>query len=165
MRPRLKNNPDAGRQKPTSPADAQKRAFDAIRRVKGGKSLTRAAKLAHTSVRTVLKYAAGALTKSDGVYVAQVFDRSPRRMKVITPTGLSVETITGSRVATRIGTYMSAVDHYLTKGDASRLRQFVGKAIRAGRKRFALVTDLRLLRRLAFANEIAFEDIYGEIAV
>ena len=143
---------------------ASKRAFDALRHVKKGKSLSRAARLAHTSPRTVRKYAAGALKKVDGVYVAQRFDRSPRRMKLMTPTGLTVETITGSRAATRIATYMSAVDHYLRTGDASRLRPFIAKAIRASGKRFPFVTDLRTLRRLAYANEVSFDELYGDAA-
>ena len=164
--PRASRRPPATSRPAVRPAptarDASKRAFAAIRHVKAGKSLTRAARLAHTSPRTVLKYAAGALTKSGSVYVARRVDREPRRMKLMTPSGLAVETISGSRTATRIATYMSAVDYYLRTGDASRLRQFAGKAIRAGAKRFPFVTDLRTLRRLAFANEISFEDLYGD---
>lgn len=142
--------------------DASRRAFAAIRHVKAGKSLSRAARLAHTSPRTVLKYAAGSLTKAAGVYVAQRVDHAPRRMKLMTPLGLTVETITGSRVASRVATYMSAVDHYLRTGDASRLRAFAGKAVRAGKQRFPFITDPRTLRRLAYANEISFEDLYGD---
>jgi hypothetical protein len=110
----------------------------------------------------VLKYGAGSLTKSEGVYVAQRVDQAPRRMKLMTPLGLTVETITGSRVASKIATYMSAVDHYLRTGDTSRLRAFAGKAVRASGKRFPFVTDPRTLRRLAYANEISYEDLYGE---
>jgi hypothetical protein len=112
----------------------------------------------------VLKYAGGALKKTDRVYVAQRFDHAPRRMKLMTPSGLTVETIAGSRSASRIATYMSAVDHYLRTGDASRLRPFIGSAIRASGKRFPFVTDLRTLRRLAYVNEVSFEDLYGDAA-
>lgn len=142
---------------------AMQRAVKALSHVRKGKSLTSAARLAHTSASTVLKYAGGALRKANGVYVAQPVDSAPRLMKLMTPSGLIAETIVGSRSASRVATYMNAVKHYLLTGDASRVRAFAGQAVRAAGKRIPFVTDLRTLRRLEYANEIAFEDLYGDV--
>ena len=155
-----------GRKTKTTTAirDAMQRVVQAISHIRGGKSLTRAARLSHTSASTVLKYAGGALKKADRVYVAEPFDTLPRRVMLLTPSGKTIGTVSGSRASSRVATYMSAVEHYLRMGDASRLRVFAGKGFRADGKRMPFVTDLSTLRRLHYAGEISYEDFYPETA-
>ena len=67
-------------------------------------------------------------------------------------------------MASRIGEYWTAVDRYLSTGNADKLQKFVGKSIRIGKTRFDFVTDQKILDRVASAGEVSFEDIYAATA-
>jgi len=127
-----------------------------------GLSLAKAAKQAHTTPKTVVRYAGAALRKEpSGKYQASPFDRLARFLRFLTPEGQIHITVRSSRTATKVSEYMAAVDHYLKTGDTARLAQFRGKSVRVGTLKFQFVTDPRILDRLAHAGEVAFEDLYA----
>ena len=144
---------------------ARERALDVLSRMRReGRSLTRAAREAETTPRTVRKYVGRALTERRGHPVAKPFDRLLRRMRFLTPRGITELTTRNSRTASRIADHWAAVDHYLKTGDASWLRPFRGKAVRAEKVGRPFITDPRTLSRLAAAGEVAFEDLYALVA-
>lgn len=141
---------------------ARRRALDAVAGMRKGKSLTRAAKLAHTTRATVVKYARSAVTRPPGKpYKALGYDQLTREMRFLTPKGVTALPIRSSASASRIGEYWNAVNHYLKTGRSNRLRAFRGKTVqvRGGHHRF--VTDELTLERLANAGEVRFEDLYA----
>lgn len=141
---------------------ARERALDALSRMRReGRSLTRAAREAETTPRTVRKYVGRALTERRGHPVAKPFDRLVRRMRFLTPRGNIDLTVRNSRTASRIAEHRAAVNHYLTTGDASWLRPFRGKSVRAEKVGRPFLTDPKTLSRLADAGEVAFEDLYA----
>ncbi len=141
-------------------AEAERRAVKAVRLVRQGKSLTAAARTAHSDPRTVKKYARIALRRRDGTYTAVPVDQMRRPMRVLTPEGLQVVDVRSSRTASRIARYWGAVDHYLRTGDRRRLQPFVGRRFRAQGQLVAYVTDPHVLEQLANAGEVRFEDLY-----
>jgi CelD/BcsL family acetyltransferase involved in cellulose biosynthesis len=129
-----------------------------------GLSRQKAAGRAKTTPRTVQKYAKKVVRRREGVYHALPADQMRRPMRVLTEQGVAVADVRSSKVATRLSKYWGAVDHYLRTGDKTRLRPYVGKALRASGHRFAFVTDPDLLARLAEAGEVRFEDLYETTA-
>ncbi len=143
-------------------ATSRRRALDAVAQMRKGKSLTRAAKLVHTTPRTIRKYARSTLVKAPkGRYEAQGYDRLTREMRFLTPQGVEALRITSSASASRIGEYWNAVDHYLRTGHSERLRAFRGKAVQVRGGKHAFITDELTLERLANAGEVRFEDLYA----
>jgi hypothetical protein len=124
-------------------------------------SLTRAARQAETTTRTVRKYVSRALTHRAGHFHAKPSDGLERRLRFLTVRGIIELTVRSSRTATRIAVYSNAVDHYLRTGDTSLLRPFRGKTVRAGKVGYPFLTDPRTLNRLAHAGEVSFEDLYA----
>jgi hypothetical protein len=127
-----------------------------------GKSLTAAIKEAQTKKTLVLRHVGSALAKApNGRYRAKASDRFARRLQHLTLEGPIPITVQGSRTASRIAAHSAAVNHYLNTGDASRLDQFRGKSVRAGKLKLPFVTDLKTLERLHNAGQVAFEDLYA----
>ena len=127
-----------------------------------GLSLAQAAAHAGTTPRTMLRHVGAALTKrSDGRFAATKSDRIPRTMKFLTENGLVDRILRGSRDASQLVRYMSAVDRFLNTGDQGPLSAFRGKTVRSGKTAHAFLTNTRMLERLGYAGEIAFEDIYA----
>ena len=145
---------------------ARERALEALNLMRGkGRSLRRAATEAHTSPKTVLKYAGRALARTEAKrYRAKPSDRLTRTLQFLTPKGKTAITVRGSRLASRIARYWAAVDKYLTTGDAAALAPFRGKSVTVGRQSHAFVTDRRVLERLGYAGEVSFEDLYAKVA-
>lgn len=146
---------------PSAASTAQRRALDAVRWMRKGKSLTHAAKLAHTSPRTVHKYADNALgTMVRGTYRPTRSDRLVRELRFLTPDGLVAVRTRSARAASEIARYFSAVDKALRTGNTRPLAPFVGRTIQHGRKKLRYVTDIHTLTRLAHVGEVRFEDLY-----
>jgi hypothetical protein len=144
-----------------SPARA--RALEVLSRMRTENlSLTRAAKKAETSARSVIKYAASALKKSaGGRYRAKPSDRLKRTLYFLTEDQKIPVEIRSSRTASKVAAYWSAVDRFLKSGDASGLVEFEGKSIRAGKTTYPFITDPDILERFGNAGEVSFEDLYA----
>jgi hypothetical protein len=80
-----------------------------------------------------------------------------RRMFVPTSRGKVPATIHGSKQASELGRYMSAVGSFLHTGNIDALEEFEGKSI-AGH---LLITDPDTLSSLAQAGALQLEDIYA----
>jgi hypothetical protein len=127
-------------------------------------SLAEAAKEAHTTPNTVLRYVGSALTKdTSGRYVARARDKLYRPMRFLTANGRIDLDVRDSRTARQIARYMNAVRRYGRTGRDEGLDEFRGKSIRVGGAKYEFVTDLDVLDRLADAGEISFEDLYADV--
>lgn len=141
---------------------ARDRALEALHLIRHeGLSLTQATDQVGTTRRTMLKYAHWALEKDDsGEWKATPWDRIPRRMRFPTPSGQIVLFVKDSRSAEKVGRYANAVKQFLQTGDASGLKEFRNEVIQVNGKEHEFVTSTRVLRRLARAGEVRFEDLY-----
>ena len=138
------------------------RALDALTYMRREKSLTRAAKLAGTTPRTVKRYLLPLLERDrSGRWVAPRSDTAVRHMRVLTTGGALILPIRSFRSASRLARYWAAVDAFLRGRGVARLRDFRGKAIRSGKLTYPFITDPTLLRRLE--GEVQFEDLYGDV--
>ena len=147
---------------PKSVREAQRRATHAIKQLRRGKSLSSAAKSAGTTPKTVLKYAGRRIERTkEGKLVARRSDQMTRALRFLSPQGLMSVDVRGSESARRVGEYWNAVHYYLRTGDSTKLKSFRGKYLQSQRKRYAFITDLDILERLAHAGEVQFEDIYN----
>jgi hypothetical protein len=84
-------------------------------------------------------------------------------MQVLTPSGYRPVTITGRNASGRaaeLARYHNAARHYLETGDASLLKEFHGKVLRANKQGFPYITDPATLDELARAGELSFETLY-----
>ena len=141
---------------------ARERALDALSRMRSdGLSLTRAARLAHTTPETVRKHVGRTLIRSPGGrYAATPSDRLTRYVWVLTKDGKKEVAVRGSRQASRVARYMAAVDRYLKTGETDALAEFRGQGIRSRNQFHPFLTDTRALDRLALAGEVSFERLY-----
>lgn len=144
-------------------ARAERRAVEALRLMREGKSLTAAARTAKTDPRTLKKYGAEAIRQEDLFYAPTPTDRLRRRMRVLTPKGLKIVDVWSSKTASRVAQHMAAFHHYLKTNDSSRLAPFRGVRFRVRGEVLTFVTDLRTLERLAHAGEVSFEDLYENV--
>jgi hypothetical protein len=78
-------------------------------------------------------------------------------MLIPTPIGNAPVTVRGSRQASQLGKYMSAVGKYLRTGDVEGLAQFKNQSI-GGQ---ALITEPNALSVLAEAGALTLEEIYA----
>jgi len=125
-----------------------------------GLSLTAAAREAGLSRETMRAWVGRTLTKRGRRWAARPSDKLVRMMKVLTPRGMVTVPIYSSRTASTLGQYHAAVRDAL-RGDTSALRAFRGKSIRSGKLAYPLITRMDTLARLAMANELPENDIYG----
>ena len=78
-------------------------------------------------------------------------------MLIPTSLGNSPEAVRGSKQASQLGRYMSAVSKYLRTGDVDGLAEFEGQSV-AGH---ALITDPDILSSLAQAGALTLDEIYA----
>jgi hypothetical protein len=119
-----------------------------------GSSLTVAAREEHIDPRTVRRYLSTELREHGK---ATRGDRRKRDMLVPTTVGNTPVTIRGSKQASELGKYMSAVGKYLRTGDVEALARFQGKSIGG----HPLITDPELLSSLAQAGALTLDEIYA----
>jgi hypothetical protein len=126
-------------------------------------SLSRAARNAHISPRTLVKWGQQGLRKTaDGKYVAKRRDTLFRVLMVLTPDGTRELGVRGSRQATKLSNYWNAVQRYVQTGDNSGLHQFTGEFLTGtDGVRLPFITDPGLLKRLGSAGVLSFTSIYG----
>lgn len=141
---------------------ARERALNALTFMRRGMSLRNAAREAHTTPATIQRYVPRAVVRtSAGRYTATKSDQYTRTLRMLTAQGQKAITVRGSRGAGRVAEYWAAVDHFLKTGSVARLRKFRGQSIRAEKVTYPFLTNPELLKRLAAAGEVQFEDLYA----
>ena len=119
-----------------------------------GASVTAAAREEHIDPRTVRKYLKGELRRRGRATRA---DRRKRDMLIPTALGNAPVSVRGSKQASQLGRYMSAVGKYLRTGDAEVLAEFEGQSIDG----HPLITDADILSSLAQAGALTLDEIYA----
>lgn len=127
-----------------------------------GQSLTKTSREFGLDPKVVKALAGPALRKKkNGRYVARANDKLLRILVIPGRQGLREIAVKGSGVASKIGEYSAAVQHYLRTGDSSPLKRFKRmKLVDEKGKRIKLITDLTELKRLGSAGVLSFESIY-----
>ncbi|HTS07860.1 MAG TPA: hypothetical protein VMP68_19965 [Candidatus Eisenbacteria bacterium] len=120
-----------------------------------GESLTSIARDEHIDPRTVRKYL-GSEFRGAGQRPTKA-DKRKRYMLVPTVLGNTPATVRGSKEASQLGRYMSAVGRYLRTGETRGLAKFKRKSI-AGH---VLITDPDILSSLAEAGALTLDEIYA----
>jgi hypothetical protein len=139
-------------------ARARQRALATLARMRRtGSTLTAAARAEHIDPRRVRKLFPEELKEVGGRIQATDADRRRRDMLIPTRQGTTPVAIHGSKKASQLGQYMSAVGKFLRSGDADALHEFEGQSI-AGH---ALITDLETLTSLAQAGALQLDGIYA----
>jgi hypothetical protein len=121
-----------------------------------GSSLTAAAKEEHIDPRTVRKYLKSEI-RGRGRGRATKADRRRRDMLIPTTVGNAPVTVRGSKQASQLGKYMSAVGRYLRTGDVEALAEFRNQSIGG----HTLITDPDTLSILAQAGALTLDEIYA----
>jgi hypothetical protein len=124
-------------------------------------SPTKAAKRSGTTLKTMRKYASGALEERSARFYVKPSDRLPRRMRMLTPKGEVVVHTTSSRKATLIGEYNNALREYVLTRDTTEIKRFGNKIVRSGGEEYTFATDTRTLDRYVRAGGVHFVDIYA----
>jgi hypothetical protein len=125
--------------------------------MRAGSSLKEAARRAGTSPAVVLRHVGPALEREQGRYRAKRGDRLLRVMSVLGTGGVVHEVeVRGSRAASLVGEHWSAIDHYLNRGDESRLRRLDGATV-AG---IDLEADPDVIDEWERRGVLEIEDIY-----
>lgn len=139
--------------------DTYNRALHVLARMRRtDATLTAAAREEHIDPRTVRKYVGAELRGiTKGEVQPTKADWRVRNMLVPTAKGVAPASIRGSKQASQLGRYMSAVGKYLITGDASGLEEFEGQSI-AGHN---LITDPDTLSSLAQAGALELDRIYA----
>jgi lambda repressor-like predicted transcriptional regulator len=119
-----------------------------------GLTLTAAAREEHIDPRTVRKYLGPELRRRAR---PSKTDRRRRDMLIPTALGTSPVTVRGSKQASLLGRYMSAVGKYLRTGEVGALAEFQGQSIGG----HALITDPDTLSVVAQAGALTLDEIYA----
>jgi hypothetical protein len=129
-------------------------------------SLQQASREFDVDPRTVVKRGGTAMRKSDtGRYEARKSDRLLRVLVVPTHDGTRDIAVRGSRRASLLGEYWSAVHKYLQTGDASGLKKFRSQKTRdINGEQIPFITDPLELKRLGSAGVFSFESMYARVA-
>lgn len=129
-----------------------------LRRGDGSESLTHAARALGTTRTTVLKYAGSAFERAGerGRIRVRAGDRLVRRVRVRTPEGSRVLTVTGSRQASTIARYNRAIDRFLA-GDVDALVPYRGRSFGG----VWLETDPDVIEEAAVRGEPDFDEFYA----
>jgi hypothetical protein len=108
------------------------------------------------TVDAVRWWTVGAVRKGNGGFSVTGGDRLFRPMFVYSAGKAEPVDVRGDKVASEIGRYHSAIQHYLRTGDSSRLAKFRGKSVGG----LELETDLDFIDELARRGSFTFESIY-----
>ena len=124
-----------------------------------GQTLTAAAREEHIDPRTVHKYLGAdirRLARRGGIQPTKA-DQRRRDMLIPTTLGTAPVVVRGSKQASRLGRYMSAVGKYLRTGNTDALDEFEGQSISS----HLLITDQDTLSSLAQAGALQLDEIYA----
>ena len=138
---------------------AYNRALHVLARMRRtNETLTAAAREEHIDPRTVKKYLRAELRgMANGEVQPTRTDGRTRCMLIPTGHGVAPTLIRGSKNASQLGRYMSAVGKFLVSGDTDPLEEFEGLSI-AGHR---LITDPDVLSTLAQAGALQLDQIYA----
>lgn len=143
--------------------EARDRALDALARMRrDGMSIEHAARLADTTVNTVIRHVGTALRKdARGKWTPTSRDKLYRGpMFMYTRYGrVSVE-VTDSRTASRLAHYQKALEEFAETSSTARLKEFEGQSFRAGKVRYDFLTDPEKLWPVVHAGELSTEGPY-----
>jgi hypothetical protein len=123
-------------------SDAQRRAFDALRAMRGGDSLFKAARENGLTIRTVKRYVGSELVQDrpGGRIRATKSDRLLRPLQIPGLDGPRDIEVRGSKTAARFAKYKASINRLL-RGDRNAMSEWHGKKI-AG---IELITDPKIL--------------------
>jgi hypothetical protein len=153
--------------KPLRAQELWNRVTHVIAKMRANKlSLQKASREFGVDPRTVVKRGGTALRKSEtGRYEAKKSDRLLRVLVVPTHDGTRDIAVRGSRRASQLGEYWSAVHKYLQTGDPSGLQKFRGqKTWDIDGEQIPFITDPAELKRLGSAGVFSFESMYARVA-
>lgn len=151
---------------PEESRSAYRRSLEALDLMRTeGLSLTAAADRAGTTRRTMLKYVGRSLDKDQlGQYEAKPWDRFLRYMRFPTPRGLRELKVKDSRSAQRLARYWNDVRAYLLGIEGPEiLERYRNLSITVDGEEHTFVTDSEILRRLALAGEVQFNELYADV--
>lgn|SRR3989442_14942703 len=139
---------------------ARLRALSVLARMRSrGESLSQAARLEHTTPRTVLKLVGRQLKRgTSGRYSATRGDTLRRDLSVLASEGYVAVAVRSSRQAQLASEHLIAVGRFLRTGDTEWLKPFVGKRVGG----VELLTDPDRLRELADAGLVKLDALYRE---
>jgi hypothetical protein len=89
--------------------------------------------------------------------MASPFDRIPREMNVLTPTGPQLLVIRDSRAASKVASQATAVARYRDKGDERPLLELGSSSITVDGRTYRLQLDTDTLDRLIEGSELHYE--------
>ena len=139
---------------------ARLRALSVLARMRSrGESLSQAARLEHTTPRTVRKLLGRQLKRgSSGRYSATRGDTLRRDLNVLGSEGYVPITVRSSKQAHLASEHLIAVGRFLRTGDTECLKPFVGKLVGG----VELLTDPDRLHELADADLVRLDALYRE---
>lgn len=139
---------------------ARLRVLSVLARMRSrGESLSQAARLEHTTPRTVQKLAGKQLKRStSGRYSATRADTLRRDLTVLGFDGYEPVVTRSSKQAHLAAEHLVAVGRFLRIGDVERLKPFIGKRVGG----VELLTDPSRLQDLASADLVKLDALYRE---
>jgi len=141
-------------------AETYKRARKVLARMRRtGETLTAVAREEHIDPRTVRKHVGAELRglAREGRTRPTKADQRRRNMLIPTTLGMSPIVVHGSKQASQLGRYLSAVGKYLRTMNADALGEFEGQSIGG----HPLITDPDTLSFLAQAGALQLDEIYA----
>jgi hypothetical protein len=146
---------------PAAAKQARSDALDVIALARReGIDLTSAAKQLRVPSSAVTSWAADAIADRRGGGHVTAADRMFRPMYVYSGGQAVPVDVRGSRTASIVGRYHSAIGHYLNTGDDSRLTRFAGQTVGG----VELEADPEVIDELARRGRFDFESIYRMVA-
>ena len=141
---------------PAEARQARERALEAVAKARReGVSIDDAA-FASIEPQAVAFWAPGAVTKSGNRWIVSTADRLYRSMYVYSNGAKRAIDVRGSKMASAVGRYHSAIGRYLATGDMSGLQSFAGARVSG----VELETDPDVLDSLSRRGVFEFESIY-----
>lgn len=142
---------------PTAAQHTRQKALDALALARReGLDIATAAKRESVSIEAATYWAGDAVTRTNGRLAPAPADRLYRPMYIYSAGQPVTIDVRGSKAASTIGRYHSAIQHYLSTGDSSRLTRLSGLKVGG----FELETDVDVLDEMARRGSFEFESIY-----
>ena len=137
---------------------ARQRALAALARIRSrGESLSQAARLEHTTRRTVLRIVGKQFKRSSsGHYTAKQSDTLRRDLTVLGFDGYVPVVVRSSKQAQLASAHLIAINRYLRTGDEEWLKPFIGKPVGG----VELLTDIDRIQILGDADLVKLDGLY-----